>query len=173
MSTEHEFSTSSEQFAFLKKDLASVDRSRTPWLIFTGHRPMYIDSKSGSKLGSHLSVASDLRKYIEPLLVEHNVDLALWGHHHSYQRTCPVQKEVCQSAAEAKAGKRLPVHIVIGMAGMGLSHNLKPTPPAWIEYVTDKVYGYSRIHTNSTTLHFEFVENKGKKVLDHLYLSRA
>ena len=29
------------------KDLASVDRTVTPWIIFGGHRPMYIDSNYG------------------------------------------------------------------------------------------------------------------------------
>lgn len=38
MSTEHDFSVGSDQYYFLKEHLASVDRSVTPWLIFTGHR---------------------------------------------------------------------------------------------------------------------------------------
>jgi hypothetical protein len=44
MSTEHNFTTGSEQWNFLEQDLASVDRSVTPWVIFGGHRAMYINS---------------------------------------------------------------------------------------------------------------------------------
>lgn len=48
---------------------------------------------------------------------KYKVDLALWGHHHSYQRSCQVYKEKCTPGA--------PIHVVIGMAGQGLSHNLR------------------------------------------------
>ena len=40
-------------------DLASVDRSKTPWIIFGGHRPMYISSNYGGptfKLGADINV---------------------------------------------------------------------------------------------------------------------
>ena len=48
---------------------------------------------------------------------KYKVDLALWGHHHSYQRTCPVYQEKCTDGA--------PIHIVIGMGGQGLSTNVE------------------------------------------------
>ena len=41
ISTEHDLSPGSVQYLWLEKDLASVDRSRTPWLVVSGHRPMY------------------------------------------------------------------------------------------------------------------------------------
>ncbi|CAN0549640.1 unnamed protein product, partial [Ectocarpus sp. 8 AP-2014] len=47
-------------------------------------------------------------------LWEHQVDLAVYGHHHSYQRTCRVANETCYQDYTA------PVHVVMGMAGMGL-----------------------------------------------------
>lgn len=31
-----------------------------------------------------------IKAALEDLMVAHRVDLALWGHHHSYQRTCQV-----------------------------------------------------------------------------------
>lgn len=37
MSTEHNFSVGSDQYEWIVKDLASVDRSRTPWLIVGAH----------------------------------------------------------------------------------------------------------------------------------------
>lgn len=40
MSTEHDFTRGSEQFEWLARDLASVDRSVTPWIILTAHRMM-------------------------------------------------------------------------------------------------------------------------------------
>ena len=48
---------------------------------------------------------------------EYKVDLSFWGHHHSYQRTCAVYQGKCTPGAT--------VHIVIGMAGRTLMHNVK------------------------------------------------
>jgi hypothetical protein len=39
--TEHDYHMGSEQHAFLQRDLEAVDRTLTPHVIFTGHRPMY------------------------------------------------------------------------------------------------------------------------------------
>lgn len=38
LSTEHDFLEGSPQWKWAEGDLAGVDRSRTPWLIITGHR---------------------------------------------------------------------------------------------------------------------------------------
>ena len=58
----------------------------------------------------HLSPSFSLAK-------KYNVDIALWGHHHSYQRTCPVQQQKCTEGS--------PVHLVIGMGGQGLSKDIR------------------------------------------------
>ena len=41
MSTEHDMGKGSKQYTWLENDLKSVDRSKTPWVILGGHRPMY------------------------------------------------------------------------------------------------------------------------------------
>lgn len=38
MSTEHDFSRGTNQYHWIANHLANVDRSTTPWLVFTGHR---------------------------------------------------------------------------------------------------------------------------------------
>ena len=43
---------------------------------------------------------------------EFKVDIAFWGHHHTYQRTCPVYKSVCTDDGL--------IHVIIGMAGREL-----------------------------------------------------
>ena len=40
MSTEQNYTVGSEQWLWLKADLESVDREKTPWIIFGGHRAM-------------------------------------------------------------------------------------------------------------------------------------
>jgi hypothetical protein len=55
----------SEQYAFLAADLASVDRRRTPWVIFNGHRPMYIDSTNDDIPDGDQPVGKALKWWIE------------------------------------------------------------------------------------------------------------
>lgn len=44
MSTEHNFTVGSPQYTWLEADLRAVNRSVTPWILFSGHRPMYVAS---------------------------------------------------------------------------------------------------------------------------------
>ena len=50
-------------------------------------------------------------------LKEYKVDLALWGHHHLYHRSCPVYQEACVEQGT--------VHIVMGTGGQDLSDNVE------------------------------------------------
>lgn len=73
------------QFAFIKKDLSGVDRTKTPWLVFAGHRPMYVNSggagagdcEGAAAAEEHCAndqpVAKLLRSSLEPLLIKHQV----------------------------------------------------------------------------------------------------
>ena len=63
-----------------------------------------------------------MQQHLEDLLLEHRVDLGLYGHHHSYQRTCQVYRNQCL-APSGDAFYHAPVHAVVGMAGQGLSQN--------------------------------------------------
>lgn len=50
------------------------------------------------------------------------------GHHHSYQRTCPVVNEECQGQNQDGSAKA-PVNVVIGNAGAELCWNIFPKTP--------------------------------------------
>ncbi|PNX74507.1 putative inactive purple acid phosphatase 27-like protein, partial [Trifolium pratense] len=63
ISTEHDWSINSEQYAWMKKDMASVNRQHTPWLIFMGHRPMYTSNNGFSSKDKNFINA------VEPLLL--------------------------------------------------------------------------------------------------------
>jgi hypothetical protein len=60
------------QYKWLKKDLASVDRTKTPWLIVMSHRPMY-----SSQVSSYQKV---IRQAFEELMLEHHADAYLSGY---------------------------------------------------------------------------------------------
>jgi phosphodiesterase/alkaline phosphatase D-like protein len=41
ISTEHDLIPYSRQYEWLQQDLKNINRSKTPWVILGGHRPMY------------------------------------------------------------------------------------------------------------------------------------
>uniref|UniRef100_A0A166HZH3 Purple acid phosphatase n=1 Tax=Daucus carota subsp. sativus TaxID=79200 RepID=A0A166HZH3_DAUCS len=115
------------QYTWMKKDMASVNRTRTPWLIFMGHRPMY--STPGDGLILIPSVDADFVQAVEPLLLSNKVDLALFGHVHNYERTCAVYQGECKAMPKKdgngvdtydNSNYKAPVHAIIGMAGFKL-----------------------------------------------------
>lgn len=168
MSTEHDFTSGSAQYMWILADLEAVDRKVTPWVIFSGHRPMYIDSDNETPGGGDQPVAELLREHIESLLFQYQVDLAFWGHHHSYQRMCHVYESAC---VPSNGGKyRAPRHFVIGSAGAEFSQNILPSPPVWAEYVNDDTFGILKIQVAPTRISGSFVRVSDDVVVDTWFI---
>ncbi|KAF3437453.1 hypothetical protein FNV43_RR20206 [Rhamnella rubrinervis] len=172
ISTEHEWSKNSEQYEWMKKDMASINRSKTPWLIFTGHRPMY-SSTSGLT-----NIDQRFVDQVEPLLLQNKVDLVLFGHVHNYERTCSIYNGECKGMpTKDKKGIDVydhsnytaPVHAVIGMAGFTLDKfDLKND---WsISRISE--FGYFRGHATKEELKLEFVNSGTRKVEDSFRITR-
>jgi len=153
ISTENDFSPNSTQYKWLEQDLKNVDRKLTPWLIVTGHRPMYF---SQAQL-DELEVALNMQRLFEDLLYKYQVDLCLWAHVHSYERSCKLYKNKCQEDGI--------VHIVHGTAGRAIDLETYFTVP-WSVFRA-KEYGFGRITVyNSTQLTYDFLSSKDRSVLD-------
>jgi hypothetical protein len=60
-----------QQYKWLAKDLASINRTATPWVIAMSHRPMYSSSTS--------SYQTDIRSAFQGLLLQYGVDAYLSG----------------------------------------------------------------------------------------------
>jgi len=103
---------------------------------------------------------------LEPLLVKYGVDLAFWGHHHSYQRTCPIARGNCTTREAGGV-----IHLVIGMAGFELTKTPIFPQPAIFEVVDMNDYGYTRITADAAALKFEFVANSKRVVKDSITLN--
>lgn len=80
------FSKTSPQFKWLAKDLAAVDRARTPWVAVFLHAPWYNSNKAHHNDKEEVQ----LRELMEPLLYQYGVDLLFAGHVHAYERTVAV-----------------------------------------------------------------------------------
>ncbi|CAM9462002.1 unnamed protein product [Discosporangium mesarthrocarpum] len=188
MSTEHDWREGSAQRIFLKEDFASVNRTITPFLVLAGHRPMYVSSGGP---GADECAATDpipcshdqpvarlLRSELEPLMMMYGVDLALWGHHHSYQRSCKVLGEECRgyssppSGSGSRRGGTAPMHAVVGMAGMSLSRNLMEPRPQYMEYTNANEWGIAMMEANATSMHVSFLLDVDGQSADDFWLSK-
>lgn len=108
--------------------------------------------------------------------MKYKVDLAIWGHHHSYQRMCAVYGEKCLQQSDNGVYRgpwKAPVQMVIGMAGAGLSQNIKPVPDNYVEYVNDQTHGYTRMHAfNETHFQLEFIRDIDGQLDDEMWIIR-
>ena len=176
MSTEHDFEAGSEQHTWIMKDLANINRTKTPWAIFGGHRPFYVDSTWNAPPDGDNYVANLLRTAYEDALKTFKIDLAIFGHHHTYQRTCAVYQSKCVANSDENnvfVNPGAPIYNVIGMAGAPFTTNFESTKPAYMEYVDDQNHGFYRINTNLTTLHAQFValdKELTETVLDEFFI---
>ncbi|KAK3166529.1 hypothetical protein QOZ80_1AG0046920 [Eleusine coracana subsp. coracana] len=122
MSTETDFSHGSDQYKFIKDDLEHVNHSRTPFIVFQGHRPMYTSSNEVKDTAHR----EQMIQHLEPLFVKHNVTLALWGHIHRYERFCPMKNYQCLNTSSSFVYPGAPAHIVVGMAGQDYQPSWEP-----------------------------------------------
>ncbi|KAG0470185.1 hypothetical protein HPP92_016885 [Vanilla planifolia] len=174
ISTEHDWTDNSEQYNWIKEDLESMDRSRTPWSIFLGHRPMY------SSYSSILpNVDSRFVKSIEPLLLKNKVDLVFFGHVHNYERTCAVYQKKCKAVPVKVDGidtyfnehYAAPVHAIIGMAGFSLDRFPDRTNEWSLVRIAE--FGFVRVHATTEVLTVEFVSSNTSEVRDRFQISRG
>ncbi|GAB2275781.1 hypothetical protein Dimus_010532 [Dionaea muscipula] len=168
ISTEHDWRVGTEQYDWIQSDLASVNRSITPWVIFAGHRPMYTSIPA-----AFLNADFRFKDDVEPLLFKYQVDMALFGHVHNYERLCAVYDGQCNAMPVKNAdgidtysnsNYAAPVHVIIGMAGFTLD-NFVSDPSSW-SLVRKSAFGYTKIKADQSQLNFQFISSESRQVLD-------
>ena len=169
---QYQNNTAYEQYQWLKKDLASVDRTKTPWVFAMSHRPMYSSSVA--------SYQAAMRAAFEQLFVQGGVDLYMSGHIHWYERTYPIMNSsvidynsvIDNHTYHTNTGHSM-THIVNGQAGNVENHStLGKNPVLNITAVLDQYdFGFSKITVmNATTTYVEFIKGADGSVGDYLYL---
>ncbi|QHO17226.1 Purple acid phosphatase [Arachis hypogaea] len=98
-----DYNSTGAQFAWLKQDLQSLDRSVTPWLVAAWHPPWY------NSYASHYQEFECMRFEMEALLYQYGVDIVFYGHVHAYERMNRVYNYTLD-----KCG---PVYIIVGDGG--------------------------------------------------------
>ncbi|KAJ5902116.1 Metallo-dependent phosphatase [Penicillium taxi] len=155
------FALKDAQIKWLQKDLESVDRKKTPWIIAAGHRPWYANAKNKTS-----SICEDCREVFEPLFIQYNVDLVLAGHNHYYERNAPISN--FNVDPNELNNPSAPWYIVNGAAGHydGLDSLKMPLQP-YSRYAQDTAYGWSKLtFHNCTHLTHEFISSSNGTVLD-------
>ncbi len=138
----------SSQFEWLKRDLAKVDRTKTPWLIVMQHTPWYT-----SNAHHPMTEGAPMRAAMEPLFLGAGVDLVLTGHVHAYERT----HAVADGKIDEKNGI---VHVTIGDGGNReeFATPWLPDQPPW-SALREYAYGWGTLALNSTHLVWEWLRN--------------
>ncbi|KAJ0963493.1 hypothetical protein J5N97_028615 [Dioscorea zingiberensis] len=170
--TEHDWRPGTEQYKFIEHCLASVDRQKQPWLIFLAHRVLgYSSDYSYSVEGSFQEPMG--RESLQELWQKYKVDIALYGHAHNYERTCPVYQNSCvRNASNLYTGPfAATTHVVVGGGGAALSY-FTTLRTKWSHF-QDVDYGFVKLTAfNHSTLLLEYKKSSDGKVYDHFTISR-
>jgi len=149
-----------DQYAWMVKDLANVDRTVTPWIVAMWHSPWYCSNTH------HNASGESMRKAYEQAFYSGKVDLVINGHVHAYERSRPVYDNIPMSDA--------PVYITNGVGGTeeGLVNSWNPSP-VWSQYHEGTFWGFGIAQVfNATHLHWELRRVGDISVQDETWIIR-
>eukprot|EP00051_Salpingoeca_urceolata_P027631 m.482449 g.482449 ORF g.482449 m.482449 type:complete len:570 (-) comp22548_c0_seq1:88-1797(-) len=166
------------QYAWLQRDLASVNRTETPWIVVSGHRQMYCVKTTDNECNSEaLSIRQGIpteawetlqmaawfpytdktpRSFgLEDLFIKHGVDFYLAGHTHHYQRTWPVRHNTTVQKNNDRAGAT--VYVTLGRCSNESKDPFDLPMADWEAYRDTQLrVGYSHLtFYNATHARFE------------------
>ncbi|KAG8654213.1 probable inactive purple acid phosphatase 1 isoform X2 [Manihot esculenta] len=170
--TEHDWREGTEQYKFIENCLASVDRQKQPWLIFLAHRVLgYSSCITYAIEGSFQEPMG--RESLQKLWQKYKVDIAMYGHVHNYERTCPIYQNICTSKEKHyyKGSLNGTIHVVAGGAGASLSP-YTTLQTSWSLY-KDYDHGFVKLTAfDHSNLLFEYKKSRDGKVYDSFRISR-
>lgn len=170
--SEHDWREGSEQYGFIEQCLASVDRHRQPWLIFSAHRVLgYSSNDWYSQEGAYEEPMG--RDGLQKLWQKYKVDIAFYGHVHNYERSCPIYQNQCVNKEKNHYSGTVngTIHVVVGGAGSHLS-KFSQLIPYWSIY-RDYDFGFVKLTAfNQSSLLFEYKKSRDGKVYDSFTISR-
>jgi hypothetical protein len=103
-----------------------------------------------------------LQLYLEPLFYKYHVDINLYAHQHSYERSCHMYQHKCINDGI--------VNVLIGMAGQSLETG-EYRDAKWSLY-HDQQFGYSTIFANQSYLDFIYYHNKDDNIADQFTIQK-
>jgi len=160
------FGKDSAQYKWLLRDLESVDRKKTPWIVLFSHRPMFHSSshhQSCSKNGNWYKCS--FRYLYSKVYEKYGVNLVLSGHSHHYSRSTPLVLDK-KKIPRASASNSSPVYIVNGVGGMKIDKGFIGKPD-WIAFRSDAYYGFGTLLVhNETYMQWDCIDAATSRVMD-------
>lgn len=177
LSSEHNFTSGSQQYEWLVNELEQIDRSVSPWLVITLHRPM-MSPEAGYAFDEGIFIQANL----EDLFLQYEVDLVLGGHAHVYERMCSMNHLMCTSttrrssydsspSSRVEESQRGITYIVVGSAGATV-HNetlVKEADKWLLDWRVEWGFGVITA-VNRSALKWEFYSNSKGIVVDDVWL---
>ncbi|KAL9996408.1 putative phosphodiesterase I [Helianthus debilis subsp. tardiflorus] len=170
--SEHDWREGSEQYVWIEKCLASVDRQKQPWLIFAAHRVLGYSSNSGLADEGATEEPTG-RTHLQKLWQKYKVDIAFYGHVHNYERTCPIYQNQCVNSEifDYSGTMNGTIHVVVGGGGSPLS-DYTENNTSWSLY-KDRDYGFVKLTAfNHSSLFFEYKKSIDGEVYDNFTITR-
>jgi hypothetical protein len=167
-------SVGTDQHNFVKKDLASVDRNITPWVVVTFHRMMVAPATYSAPYVGDLQVEARLQEDYQDLFMKYKVNMVISGHEHAYARTCMFYNYTCVNATNPApdGSTTAPVYMMAGTGGAHFTHGFPVPLPNWVESGFQFKNGYLRSEANYTHLVMQFVSDDTGLVNDYVVLQQ-
>ncbi|GJZ25158.1 probable inactive purple acid phosphatase 1 isoform X1 [Tanacetum coccineum] len=146
------------------------NRQKQPWLIFLAHRVLgysstsfyAVDGAFGEPIG---------RDSLQKLWQKYKVDIAIYGHAHNYERTCPIY-EVLVHVEVRLQGKLKRDNSCSGGRWRASLTNFANINATW-SLVKDVDYGFLKLTSSDpSNLLFEQKKSSSGKVYDSFTISR-
>jgi predicted phosphodiesterase len=164
MSTEIPFEIGSEQYNFVKNDLASASANSTiDWIVVIPHDPLYTSP-------SIIAANVIFRDIYHPLFENYGVDIVLQGHIHNYQRSYPLKYNPLNSSNPiitntdkyAYRDPIDPIFAIIGTGGESLYRIRCQSDFTVAQRITFGILDI-QIKNNGLTMEGSFYDNNGFK----------
>jgi len=163
------FGKDSAQYQWLLKDLESVDKSKTPWIVLFTHRPMFHSSSHHPNCAANSDwYRCYFRHLYHAIYEKYGIHLVLSGHSHHYSRSHPMRLDARNNPISANNS---PVYIVNGVGGMDIDEGFGPQPE-WVAFRSDEYYGFGTLMVhNETHMQWDFVDAATGKTMDTATIS--
>ena len=153
------FGTPNQQIDFLKADLASIDRTITPWVIVAGHRPWYTTTTDDS------SECAPCRQAFEDVLYQYGVDVGVFGHVHNSQRFMPVYQN--KADPNGLSDPKAPMYIVSGGTGNIEGRTSVGTKQSYNAFAYADEFSYATLNIKDRShLQVNFYKSTSGELLD-------
>ena len=157
ISVEQSYSKGSEQYNFLKSDLANTDLDENiDWIVFWLHKPIYY---SNSQNGH-----TDLI-VLHKLLDQYDVDLVLQGNFHAYERSKPITSDgiIMDHSKCSYIDPKGQIFVTVGTGGH--SHANIKNKFDWSVIQNNNDFGFLNLKIlEDKAIVGEFIANSGKIV---------